>query len=247
MKKKTLLIDALPGTITNQFDFAGTFTDIDGTQIPVTVFTTAYFIMELQTNHFGRYAFLDPDAPSTDLLSIFNTWKATRQDLYFKQAYAYTLKYNPIENYASHEVMKDDITTHEHGEAITTSHGKTITTTDNNRTKTTTPADTTEYQREGLSSATFSPTEKEIRGGTITEVGTGSTSNAETGTTTDTHSGTDTDRHGYDLTKTGNIGVQTAADMLAREFEGVISQDLARAALYDFLDHYTFMVEVLDL
>ena len=105
--EKNLLIAAINDieTLTTQFDFKGTYTDVEGATHNVTVFDTEYFIDCIRRNYFARYMFLDSDGLGADLIKAFRIWKTSRANLYLKQAYAYTIAYNPIENYSSVEVM----------------------------------------------------------------------------------------------------------------------------------------------
>ena len=282
------LIECLPASPGTSFDFKGIYTDIKGVTHNVTVFDTAYFITNVIQLFRNRRIMIDEDAQDY-LATLFSVWKSSRENLYLKQAYAYTLKYNPIENYASHEVMTNDITGVVHGEVIQHAHGHQIETTPAdykdettypterktettpyNTTETTTPNnDTTTHSTKGFNSDNFREVDKDVRSGSVTvttthptitketvsETVTGkesvahtSQSNeiiANTGTDTDTHSGTDTTTRNYTLDKTGNIGVATAAEMLAREFDG-LKQDLAYRALSEFIDRYTFYSECVE-
>lgn len=280
-KTEVAILDLMPETLTTQFDFAGTFTDADGVSHSVSVFDTQYFYDQIRANHECRYMLVPDGEEDTWLEEIFDSWMLSRSELYFKQAYAYSLRYNPIENYASHEVLTDDITTHAHGEIIEHEKGSTSTATNTIKTETTpastttvtttpytshtnteTPTDTTTQSTQGFNSSAWTNANKTERGGTITNEETwdgtetvetahtgkdtvensGAITTTGSGTDTDTHSGTDTDTRNYTLDKTGNIGVQTAAEMLQHEYEG-LKQDLARRALYEFLDRYTYISE----
>ena len=104
MKVKKTLSEILKNqTITNQFDFSGSCPDQDGTIETFEIFKTAFFIMEVMTNYCNRSALVDEDNPFTDFVSIFTLWKYTRGSMYARIAYAYSLGYNPIENYNSIE------------------------------------------------------------------------------------------------------------------------------------------------
>ena len=104
MKVKKTLSEILKNqTITNQFDFSGSCPDQDGTIQTFEIFKTAFFIMEVNTNYCNRSALVDEDNPFADLVSIFTLWKYTRGSMYARIAYAYSLGYNPIENYNSIE------------------------------------------------------------------------------------------------------------------------------------------------
>lgn len=282
------LIDSLPASPGTSFDFKGIYTDTKGVSHNVTVFDTAYFVTNVIQLFRNRRIMIDTDTQDY-IAGLFASWKTSRENLYLKQAYAYTLKYNPIENYASHEVLTNDITETEHGETIEHEHGHEIETTPAdykdettypterktettpyNTTETTTPkADTTTHSTKGFNSTEFVETDKDVRSGSVTVTTTHPTITKETvsetvtgketvahtsqtheivensGTDTDTHSGTDTVTRNYTLDKTGNIGVQTASQMLEMEYEG-LKQDLAYRALTEFIDRYTFYSEPID-
>ena len=278
----------------------GTFVDESGVSHNLTVFDNNYFKRNTLVNYRSRLVTLW-DEPHTAFKDLFDSWWNSRKDLYLKQAYAYTLKYNPIENYSLREQMTNDITTHLHGESITRTHndtinttpaGDTVTTTHPKRTDETTyptehrtettPYNTTEtttytnredtHATKGFNSTTFNDVDKDSKSGqetratthptvsseTVSETYTGKEkfeesftgddivatthtqgTEAHTGTITDAHSGTDTDTRNYLLTKAGNIGVQVPADMLEREFAGLM-QDLANRAYTELMDRYTF-------
>lgn len=304
------LIETIPANPGTSFDFKGTYTDIKGTTHNVSVFDTSYFTTNVFQLYRNRRITIDEDAQDY-LATLFSVWKASRENLYLKQAYAYTLKYNPIENYSSHEVMTDDQTvteydsTLEHGydsetertpsnTQVDTTHPahktevtypqKTTETTPYNTTEVTAPDnETNTHYVKGFNSADFVGSEKDVKTGsvsvntthtdgqgnqsveTIDETYTGKETTDETytgtdrvattftnhevtektGADTDTHSGSDTTTRNYTLDKTGNIGVQTAAEMLQREYDGLM-QDLAHRALLEFVDRYTFYSEEVD-
>ena len=262
----------------------GVYTDKEGHSHNLTVFSNDYFRHNCLVS-FRSWKCTLWDDPEDAFPALFNSWWSSRKDLYLKQAYAYTLKYNPIENYASHEVMTDDTTETEYGHTIdhrynssvettppgvtvkTTHPTETVNTTPYGDTVITTPADTSTHSTKGFNSSTFVETEKDENGGQITEttthqgqesVTTTFTGNDEVKTTytqgNESHTGYDTDEHdgndvttrNYTLDKTGNIGVQTAAEMLQREYEG-LQQDLAKRALYEFITRYCFQIEALEV
>lgn len=291
--KEFKILDCIPELVTNEFDFSGVYTDINGNEFNLTIFDTSYFLMHLYQLFSFRSVLSDADDPSGHFVDLFTIWKNSRKDLYLKQAYAYTLKYNPIENYSSREQMTDDITTHEKGTKTERTYDqakdKTTITPYEKETVETTPyqketTETTPYQKEtveniptnatsthskkAFNSADWSDTDRDIRSGSekteTTYQGTekvehyyeeGDTTKTEKsytgnhvttvehlGKTTDSMSGSDTDRHQYLLTKTGNIGIQTASEMLAKEYSGLI-QDLAFRAFTEFIDRFTYYVE----
>lgn len=291
--KEYNILDVLPETITNQFDFSGVYVDAAGDEHNLTVFDTDYFIMHLYQLQAGRRIMADETDPATHFASLFTIWKNSRSALYLKQAYAYTLKYNPIENYSSLEQMTNDITTHEKGTATERTYDqnkdKTTITPYEKETVETTPysketTETTPFQLEktetkpqnyanthskkAFNSSDWSETDKDIQTGTeaveksytgtekvehyYEEGDTTKTEKSYTGnhvTTVehlgkykDTVSGADTDRHQYTLTKSGNIGVLTPSEMLAKEFSGLM-QDLAFRAFNEFIDRFTYYIE----
>lgn len=270
--KEYTLLELLPeGPYTNEFDFSGIYVDPAGKTHNVTVFNTAYFIENATFYYHNRKASLPRTLSSARAMfaDLFTQWKNSRGNLYIKQAYAYTLSYNPIENYSSVEQMTDDITTHEHGynraRSFTDYKEKedfhnSDTTTDT-ETIVTSPTDTSTEEKMAFNSSEFSGDLKTTKGGNIiekhnpTEEGedpgnvkidhTGYIEHTTTGSYTDQDGGTDTDRHQYTLTKAGNIGVLTPAEMLEKEFRGLM-QDLAFRAFREFLDRYTYYCESIE-
>lgn len=344
------VVDCLPETITTQFDFKGTYTDAAGDTHALTIFDTSYFLMHLYQLHASRKIMVEKDNESTHLVNLFGIWKNSRADLFLKQAYAYTLKYNPIENYSSIETLTNDITTHEKGASFKDDYHNTDTATTTpydlekiettpyetrvettpyetkvettpydekveitpydttvettpytDETKTTTPTnDTTTTSVKGFNSSNWSESEKVERSGSVEEKleksgtekvetyhnnttetretthnnttetvetthnnttetvettynntketiektyqGTHEIANAHTGYIEHTTDGTDTDTRNYTLTKSGNIGTMTPAEMLQKEFNGLM-QDLAFRAFSEFIDRFTYYAE----
>ena len=118
-KKLIEILPEIPGT---SFDFKGVYTDAAGVSHNVTVFDTDYFIRNTLQLARSRRIFVDKDAPTTYLINLFAAWKNSRAELFLKQAYAYTLKYNPIENYSSVEELIDDVTEHAKGASSKTEY-----------------------------------------------------------------------------------------------------------------------------
>lgn len=242
------LIDLLPETPAHQFDFAGDYTDIAGDVIHLVIFDTSYFIMNITMLYAMRRIMVNTEDSKTFFNSVFSSWASSRLPYYLKQAYAYTLKYNPIENYSSHETMTNDTTTHLKGSTLTDTYNQTDTTSYGTITDTHTPYQdhTNTDSTKGFNSSNWSESNKSVETWTGTEqdqrVHTGDDTLAKTGTITHANTGTDTDTRNYTLTKKGNIGVQTASEMLQKEYEGLF-QDLAHRALEEFIDRYTFYCE----
>ena len=103
MTKKKLTEILKNQTITNQFDFTGSCPDADGVAQTFTIFNTTFFLSELKHNFFNRVMFVDPDSAFSDLVNTFQVWANNRGYMYARLAYAYSLGYNPIENYNSIE------------------------------------------------------------------------------------------------------------------------------------------------
>ena len=112
--KKTLTEILADHTITNQFDFVGICPDADGNDETFTIFSTEFFLNEIEHNFFSRVAFVDDENSFTDLITMFEHWAASRGLMYARLAYAYSLGYNPIENYSSVETHSghDDYENH---------------------------------------------------------------------------------------------------------------------------------------
>lgn len=289
MIEKTLL-QLMPAELTDEFDFKGVYIDAHGDSHELTVFDTEYFYMNVLSQYISRKCMV-PEEDSTEFfLKLFDSWMKSRKELYLKQAYAYTLKYNPIENYSSTEVMTDDITVHEKGASFKDSFNnsdtntltpftlkkvettpaeiKTETTPYTDETKTTTPHDaTTTNLVSGFNSAAWANSSKSVASGytdevltkhgkeTVTQTSNNTKEKIETsytgtevnalvhsGYVDHTTDGEDTDTRNYTLTKAGNIGVMTPAEMLQKEFDGLM-QDLAQRALVEFINRYTYYSE----
>lgn len=285
-------IPDVPGT---NFDFKGVYTDAAGDAHNVTVFDTDYFVKNIVQLYRSRIITLPEENTEAAFKALFDTWKASRAELYLKQAYAYTIPYNPIENYSSVENMIDDITTHEKGASFKDEFNNTDTDTLTPFTKETTETtpftsvkvETTPYTSEtttvtentsgspsnettnsrmafnsnswvGVEKSESSVNTKEqlIKAGKesnettwtgkekveLTKTGTEEHEIVHTGYIEHTTDGEDTDTRNYTLTKKGNIGVMTPAEMLQKEYDGLM-QDLAMRALKEFVDRYTYFID----
>ena len=296
-----------------QFDFTGTCPDKDGHNYTATIFNTAYFMSEIMHKYFNREIFiLDPDHAYNEFCAIFNKWEANRGLMFARMAYAYSLGYNPIENYSSIEVMdRTDKTTYESDLERTYNQDKIERTYNQDKVertynqdelertynqdaversysqyeiehshtndketttytqlqdvhdhekygvnssaavKTSTDTDTRtgsmDVEHSGSDAETYSGSYSDTHSGGYTDAHTGGYDDTHSGGYDDTHSGGYTDGHtgddttdiDYTLTKSGNIGVLTASEMLAREFAG-LNQDLADRAVKDFLQLHTY-------
>ena len=137
------IIEALPASPGTSFDFKGVYVDAEGASHNVTVFDTEYFITNVIQLYRNRRLVVDEDQTGY-LANLFRIWKSSRENLYLKQAWAYTLKYNPIENYSSVEQLVDDTTEHEKGASFKDDYHNTDTETLTPFTKETT--ETTPYE-----------------------------------------------------------------------------------------------------
>lgn len=299
--KTMTIIEALPDNPGHDYDFTGSYTDAQGEVHSVEVFGTTYFVQNIIQLFRTRKITLPVAAPAAALKALFDAWKASRSELYLKQAYAYTLRYNPIENYSSLEQMSDDITRHEKGSGqrtefddykdsteITPFAKETTTETPYSKvTEETHPYTAETTTQTGLDGQNPPPandskssimafnsndwvdtakTESHVntktdftRTGTekvettwdgtkkleLEKTGKEKHETIKTGTMDIVGHGTDTDTHSYTLTKSGNIGVLTASEMLQREYDG-LKQDLAFRALTEFIDRYTWYSAAVD-
>ena len=357
MKVKKTLTEIMENqTITNQFDFTGACPDKDGVSQTFTIFNTNFFLNEIEHNFFNRVAFVNEENSFTDLTTMFTRWAYDRGPMYARLAYAYSLGYNPIENYSSVEkhtgtdtlengkkithTWDDDTLTHAYDSndplkveraydsvdplkveraydsvdplkverlydadnplniqhaydaddplmqthlydddnpvKITTGHTNDKETVTYNNVQ-----DVSEHDKYGINSSSavhqdkntntrsgsqdteYSGTRTETTKGQYSDTTTGKYndtttgkySDTTTGTYTDTHSGSyedeasgnDITRYNSTLTKSGNIGVMTPAQMIQSEYDALQHQDLALRAVWDFLDRFTFYSEGLDV
>ena len=113
----------LKSDLLKDYSFSVPYTDEEGVTSTFTVFTNAQF-RQIIKQMFGSRQYNDWDDESvlsslvSDFQTSFDTWKAIRQDTYGRRMYALSLKFNPLENYRSHEEREGSF---EHGESITLS------------------------------------------------------------------------------------------------------------------------------
>ena len=258
--KTVKLTEALPETITTQFDFSATYKNVS-----YTIFNSAFFVNEIYQHFSDRLVSLDGDDLSAALVTLFGIWKASRSDTYARRMYALSVDYDPLQNYDRHE-ERDGSSETTHGESVTRTHANTDTRTHNdtdtrthNNTDTTTFAgsETDSHDFNGANSATGVPadtnvhsftsrTDTDAHTGTIADAHTGTIADAHTGTITDAHSGKDSTEDGYELHAYGNIGVTTSQEMLTSDL-ALLKHDIALTAVCDFIDRYTYMLESLSL
>lgn len=107
-------------TTNNVFTFSGTYTDLEGNTHSYTLFSNDTF-RQLVKQLFGMRLYNDWDDETdlaglcTDFVSSFNTWKNSRSDMYMARLFALDQKFNPLENYRSHETRSGSFT---HGESV---------------------------------------------------------------------------------------------------------------------------------
>lgn len=254
MKVKKTLTEILKNqTITNQFDFTGSCPDKDGVSHTYTIFKTSFFLMEVNHNYFNREVFVDKDNAFTDFCSIFSEWAYTRGPLFARIMYAYSLGYNPIENYSSIE-KHTGYDRMEHGETVERSYDQDAVTTsfDNYKEKTTynDVKDTEEFAKYGVNSsnAVNVSSDTNTKSGNQELTYSGSKTDTHSGGYSDEHSGNDTQTYNSQIAKSGNIGVLTPGEMVEKDYNAyVLHQDLQNRALKEFLDRYTFYSEGVEL
>ena len=249
------LVDILPETLTNQFDFVATYTP-EGAESPTsyTIFNTLLFAQELEQHFTDRIIRLGDTTPTADLLALFARWKNSRSDNYGRRAYALSKKYDPLENYdrIEHKEGKEDLT---HGESIT----KTLLNTDT-RTHDDTDTEThtddavtrsyTNYKEEntrsgsetdassiyGVNSTTPVPSNTDTKtynnvkdsneySGSYADTHTGSVANAHTGTITDAHTGTITDAHSGKDTTEDNYDLRAHGNIGVMSSAQLLTED----------------------
>lgn len=106
---------------TTDLSFPVTYTDGEGAVSSFNVFTNTQF-RQVVKQMFGMRVYNDWEDDTTeaeaitDFLSSFNAWKGMRGDTYGRRMYALSVKFEPLENYRSHEEKSGSFT---HGESVT--------------------------------------------------------------------------------------------------------------------------------
>lgn len=181
--------------------------------------------------------------------------------MYARMMYAYSLGYNPIENYSSIEkhTGHDDYENHKKithtwsqdklEREYTNFYNETTHVGDKDTTTYTNFTDTDKNYKFGVNSGTKqqqSEYENTKSGsmdvehkGSRKDQTSGKYSDTHTGSYNDENSGTDKTLYNSQVERSGNIGVMTASQMLQSQYDGLI-QDLQQRALKEFLDKYTF-------
>lgn len=258
MKTYNLVDVLIPEDLTS-FEFTATYGDDE-----YTIFTTDFFLSEIYQHFASRKVRLAGVDPAEEMRTLFRLWKSSREETYARRAYALSIEYEPLENYDRMEERTGSSET-VHGETITRTHNNTDTRTHNNTDTTTldhtdaltrTGSDSIQDKRHGVNSTVAVPTtgsetaynsgESTAHTGTVEDEHRGTIADAHTGTIADAHTGKDSGSDSYTLRAHGNIGVTTAAQMLAEDL-GALRYDLALTAICDFADRYTYEVEGLNL
>ena len=216
-------------TLTNDFDFKGSVIDSDGVEREFTIFDTDWFITEVLYNYYSRLVMIrDPESAFTEFKALFANFVEARAPLYAKIMYAYSMSFNPIENYSSIETHTghDDFENHKattrlhtndtvartyqsdavartyNADAIEVTHTNDKDTTTYNSVK-----DDTNNYKYGINSASKVPEASSDTTKTGNEVveRSGSSKETHTGGYSDTHTGGYSDTHtgGYSDTHTG--------------------------------------------
>lgn len=108
---------------TTDLSFPVTYTDGEGNVLSFNVFTNTQF-RQILKQMFGMRVYDDWEDETTeaeaitDFLASFAAWKGMRGDTYGRRMYALSIKFEPLENYRSHEEKTGSFT---HGESVTLS------------------------------------------------------------------------------------------------------------------------------
>lgn len=105
---------------TSTFAFPVSYVDEENVTHNYTVFSNEQF-RQIVKQLFGSRVYNDWDDETTeqqcrsDFVASFNAWKGIRGDTYGRRMYALSVKFNPLENYRSHEEREGSFT---HGESV---------------------------------------------------------------------------------------------------------------------------------
>ena len=106
---------------TTDLSFPVTYTDGEGNVLSFNVFSNTQF-RQVVKQMFGIRVYNDWEDDTTeaeaitDFLASFSAWKGIRGDTYGRRMYALSIKFEPLENYRSHEEKSGSFT---HGESVT--------------------------------------------------------------------------------------------------------------------------------
>lgn len=110
----------LKADLTKNYGFPVTYVDEEQVTHSFNVFTDTQF-RQIVKQMFGAREYNDWDVESViaglvaDFQASFDAWKAIRQDTYGRRMFALDVKFNPLENYRSHEEREGSFT---HGESV---------------------------------------------------------------------------------------------------------------------------------
>ena len=110
----------LKADLTKNYGFPVTYVDEEQVTHSFNVFTDTQF-RQIVKQMFGVREYNDWDEESViaglvaDFQASFDSWKAIRQDTYGRRMFALDVKFNPLENYRSHEEREGSFT---HGESV---------------------------------------------------------------------------------------------------------------------------------
>lgn len=110
----------LKADLTKNYGFPVTYVDEEDVTHSFNVFTDTQF-RQIVKQMFGAREYNDWDEESViaglvaDFQASFDAWKAIRQDTYGRRMFALDVKFNPLENYRSHEEREGSFT---HGESV---------------------------------------------------------------------------------------------------------------------------------
>ena len=110
----------LKDDVTSTFAFPVSYVDEESVTHNFTVFSNEQF-RQIVKQLFGARVYNDWDDETTeqqcrsDFVASFNAWKGIRGDTYGRRMYALSVKFNPLENYRSHEEREGSFT---HGESV---------------------------------------------------------------------------------------------------------------------------------
>ena len=110
----------LKADLTKDYGFPVTYVDEEQVSHSYNVFTDTQF-RQIVKQMFGAREYNDWDEESviaglvTDFQASFDAWKAIRQNTYGRRMFALDVKFNPLENYRSHEEREGSFT---HGESV---------------------------------------------------------------------------------------------------------------------------------
>ena len=120
---KESLVKLLKMDLTKNYGFPVTYVDEDQVTHSYNVFSDTQF-RQIVKQMFGSRLYNDWDDESvlsgllSDFQASFDAWKAIRQDTYGRRMFALDVKFNPLENYRSHEEREGSF---EHGHTETLS------------------------------------------------------------------------------------------------------------------------------